>query len=40
MKNLKDQVVVEVGSGRGGGLKYLSLYLEPKLCIGVDFSLN
>lgn len=40
MKSLNDLTVLEVGSGRGGGLNYISNYLGPKKCIGVDFSEN
>lgn len=40
VKSLKDLSILEVGSGRGGGLNYLSTYLGPKECIGVDFSEN
>lgn len=39
-KTLRDNTVLEVGSGRGGGLSYVSSQLEPKLCVGVDFSAN
>lgn len=37
-KNLKGQNVLEVGCGRGGGLSYISRYLTPNLCIGIDYS--
>jgi len=37
-KDLKDKVVVEVGSGRGGGLEYLTRTKSPSKSIGVDFS--
>lgn len=30
--------VLEVGSGRGGGLSYIVRYLNPSMAIGVDFS--
>jgi len=36
--NLESKTLVEVSSGRGGGLDYLSRYLNPKKCIGVDLS--
>eukprot|EP00331_Platyophrya_macrostoma_P030803 CAMPEP_0176456934 /NCGR_PEP_ID=MMETSP0127-20121128/31605_1 /TAXON_ID=938130 /ORGANISM="Platyophrya macrostoma, Strain WH" /LENGTH=343 /DNA_ID=CAMNT_0017847031 /DNA_START=11 /DNA_END=1042 /DNA_ORIENTATION=- len=39
-KNLNNQVVLEVGSGRGGGLSYISTQMGPKLSVGVDFSAN
>jgi len=38
--NLKGKNVLEVGSGRGGGLNYISTSLKPQKCIGVDLSLN
>ena len=38
--NLKDKVVVEVGSGRGGGSSYIKRYLKPKAMTGIDFSKN
>lgn len=37
-KDLKDKVIVEVGSGRGGGLEYLTRTKNPSKSIGVDFS--
>ena len=40
VKNLNGYTVLEVGSGRGGGLNYVSTYLGAKQCIGVDFSEN
>ncbi len=40
VKNLKDLEILEVGSGRGGGLNYISNYLNPKICYGIDFSEN
>jgi SAM-dependent methyltransferase len=39
-ENLKGKNVLEVGSGRGGGLNYISTSLKPQKCIGVDLSLN
>lgn len=30
--------VLEVGSGRGGGLSYVKRYLQPEIAIGVDYS--
>ena len=36
--DLSDKTLVEVSSGRGGGLDYISRYLNPKKCIGVDLS--
>lgn len=31
---------MEVGCGRGGGLRYVTEYLKPENCIGVDYSEN
>jgi SAM-dependent methyltransferase len=36
--NLEGKTLMEVSSGRGGGLDYLTRYLNPKKCIGVDIS--
>jgi len=36
--DLEGKTLVEVSSGRGGGLDYISRYLNPKKCIGVDLS--
>lgn len=38
VKTLKGLSVLEVGSGRGGGLNYISQYLDAALCVGVDYS--
>jgi len=37
-KNLEGKTLVEVSSGRGGGLDYISRYLNADKCIGVDIS--
>ncbi len=37
---LKDKVIVEVGSGRGGGANFIARYHNPKLITGVDLSPN
>ena len=37
---LKDKVIVEVGSGRGGGANFIARYYKPKLITGVDLSPN
>jgi cyclopropane fatty-acyl-phospholipid synthase-like methyltransferase len=37
---LNDKTILEVGCGRGGGLSYISRYLNPKEVYGVDFSDN
>ena len=36
--DLQDKIVLEVGSGRGGGAAYIADYLNPKKIIGIDFS--
>ena len=36
--DLKNRVVLEVGSGRGGGASYIARYLNPGSTTGVDFS--
>jgi ubiquinone/menaquinone biosynthesis C-methylase UbiE len=36
--DLRDLVVLEVGSGFGGGADYIYRYLKPKTIVGVDFS--
>jgi len=36
--NLQGMDIVEVGSGRGGGLAYVVKYLKPKSALGVDYS--
>jgi ubiquinone/menaquinone biosynthesis C-methylase UbiE len=38
LKNLEGKTLLEVSSGRGGGLDFVSRYLSPKKCIGVDIS--
>jgi ubiquinone/menaquinone biosynthesis C-methylase UbiE len=37
---LKNRVIVEVGSGRGGGANFIARYHKPKLITGVDLSPN
>jgi len=37
---LKDKIIVEVGSGRGGGANFIARYHKPKLITGVDLSPN
>ena len=34
------KTLVEVGSGRGGGLSFLTRNLKPSRAIGIDFSQN
>jgi len=36
--DLKEKNLLEVGCGRGGGLSYISRYLNPKNSIGVDLN--
>lgn len=36
--SLENKVLLEVGSGRGGGLEYLTRTKKPLRSIGVDFS--
>ncbi len=36
--NLSDKVVLEVGSGRGGGTSYVARYHHPRTTQGMDFS--
>ena len=38
LNSLKGLHVLEVGSGRGGGLYYISKYLNPASATGIDFS--
>lgn len=40
LKDLSGLNILEIGSGRGGGLNYISNYLSPKFCIGIDYSEN
>ena len=35
---LKDKIVLEVGSGRGGGASYIARYLNPLSIRGIDIS--
>ena len=37
---LEGKVIVEVGSGRGGGANFIARYHKPKLITGVDLSPN
>jgi len=34
----RGQKVLDIGCGRGGGLRYIQTYLDPLACTGVDFS--
>ena len=38
--NMEGKVVVEVGSGRGGGASFITRYLAPRRMLGVDLSRN
>ncbi|KRX02809.1 hypothetical protein PPERSA_04012 [Pseudocohnilembus persalinus] len=40
IKDLSGLDVIEIGSGRGGGLNYILNYLNPNSCTGVDLSQN
>lgn len=40
IKELKGQTIVEVGSGRGGGLEYVKRTMKAETAIGIDFSIN
>lgn len=37
-KTLEGLHILEVGSGRGGGLEYVARYLKPKSAVGIDLS--
>ena len=37
---LKNKMVLEVGSGRGGGADYVERYFQPSKMFGVDYSRN
>jgi ubiquinone/menaquinone biosynthesis C-methylase UbiE len=39
-KILEDQNVLEVGSGRGGGLSYVKSHLKPASALGIDISVK
>lgn len=38
MSNLHHKSILEIGSGRGGGLSYLTRIAKPDRALGVDFS--
>jgi ubiquinone/menaquinone biosynthesis C-methylase UbiE len=38
--NLKNKTLVEVGSGRGGGISFLTRHFKPERAVGIDFSNN
>jgi ubiquinone/menaquinone biosynthesis C-methylase UbiE len=38
--DLKDKKIVEIGSGRGGGLAYIAKYYSPDTLKGIDLSLS
>eukprot|EP00347_Sterkiella_histriomuscorum_P016166 403354232 len=38
LEALSDKRILDVGSGRGGGLAFLSKYYEPIEAVGIDFS--
>lgn len=39
-KSLEGKTLLEVGSGRGGGISFLTRHFKPARAIGVDFSMN
>lgn len=38
VESMEGKTLVEIGSGRGGGLSFLKRHLKPEKAIGVDFS--
>ena len=40
VNKMNGKTLVEVGSGRGGGLSFLTRHLQPEKSIGIDFSHN
>jgi len=40
VKNFEGLNLLEVGSGRGGGIDYLSKYFKFETAVGIDFSGN
>jgi ubiquinone/menaquinone biosynthesis C-methylase UbiE len=36
MVNIKDKYIVEIGSGRGGGIAYITKRFEPASALGID----
>lgn len=40
IKSLEGKTLVEVGSGRGGGVSFLTRHFKPEKAIGIDFSMN
>eukprot|EP00343_Euplotes_focardii_P005213 CAMPEP_0205813702 /NCGR_PEP_ID=MMETSP0205-20121125/18434_1 /ASSEMBLY_ACC=CAM_ASM_000278 /TAXON_ID=36767 /ORGANISM="Euplotes focardii, Strain TN1" /LENGTH=253 /DNA_ID=CAMNT_0053096201 /DNA_START=191 /DNA_END=949 /DNA_ORIENTATION=- len=39
-KSLEGKTIVEIGSGRGGGISFLTRLFKAKKAIGIDFSMN
>ena len=37
-EDISEKIVLEVGSGRGGGASYISRYLKPRSVVGIDIS--
>ena len=37
-RDCEGMTILEVGSGRGGGVYYMSKYLNAKKVVGVDYS--
>ena len=40
IQNLHGQHILEIGSGRGGGLKFLKQTLNPETALGIDICLQ
>ena len=38
--DVKNKIILEVGSGRGGGANYVARYLQPIEIVGIDLSPN
>jgi cyclopropane fatty-acyl-phospholipid synthase-like methyltransferase len=38
LDSISDKRVLDIGSGRGGGLAFLAKYYQPELAVGIDFS--
>ena len=40
LNNMKSKTLLEVGSGRGGGISFLTRHFKPQRAVGIDFSAN
>jgi ubiquinone/menaquinone biosynthesis C-methylase UbiE len=38
LDSISDKRVLDIGSGRGGGLAFLAKYYQPEIAVGIDFS--